>query len=94
MTNDTETHIAQIANYIQTQGLQPTLIESLKEALIYPGNDRPALVARIPVICNDIREIRRDIWWVKWLVMGMVGGIGAIFISIVIFTIVGKIHGV
>ena len=34
------------------------LIKALREALTYSGEDRPALVARIPVICNDIREIR------------------------------------
>lgn len=34
------------------------LVDALKKALQYDGTDRPALVARIPVICNDIRLIK------------------------------------
>lgn len=39
--------------------LENNLANILKEALTYPGDDRPALVARIPVICNDVRWIKR-----------------------------------
>lgn len=57
------------------------LVSALKAALTYDGPDRPALVARIPVICNDIRDLKiavanmekmtikqtGDIKWLKWL---------------------------
>ena len=50
----------------KTHGVtQEELAATLKEALTYDKPDRPALVARIPVICNDIRSIREDISWIK-----------------------------
>lgn len=45
------------------------LIEGLKKALTYDGPDRPALIARIPVICNDIR-------WIKQMLYAVLFGIG------------------
>ena len=61
------------------------LINALKEALTYDGGDRPALVARIPVICNDIRQLREGMIelknnqaWIKWLLVGIAGGVGVI----------------
>lgn len=64
----------QRAQNVQTQAI----IQGVKEALTYEGDDRPALVARIPVICNDIRDIKNDLKWIKWLGYGIVGGIGLI----------------
>ena len=49
--------------------LTEALTEALKNALTYDKPDRPALVARIPVICNDIR-------WIKWLLYTELAGIG------------------
>lgn len=46
------------------------LVEALRDALTYPGDDRPALVARIPVICNDIRWIKRGVFGL-YAVIGM-----------------------
>ena len=34
------------------------VLSELKKELSYEAPDRPALVARIPFICKDIREIR------------------------------------
>lgn len=55
------------------------LAKALKEALTYDGTDRPALVARIPVICNDIRSIKESVQelkdnqkWVTRLIIGAV----------------------
>lgn len=48
----------------------------LREALTYDGSDRPALIARIPVICNDIR-------WIKQAVLALLGGVGALFVAVV-----------
>ena len=51
------------------------------------GNNRKRFidVERIPFICEDIRKIhsdvetmRNDAKWLKWLLTGIVGGIGAL----------------
>jgi hypothetical protein len=47
-------------------------------------------IGRIPFICDDIRGIHgqiaeqgNDIRWIKWLVMGMAGGIGVVAITLI-----------
>ena len=60
------------------------LAKVLREALTHDAPDHPALVARIPLICNDIRDIKNSMQWHRWLLLGIVGGIGAIFVAIVI----------
>lgn len=54
-------------------------LQKLREALTYDGQDRPALIARIPVICNDIRDIKTALirietnyTWMKWIGGGFV----------------------
>ena len=46
------------------------------------------LIQKIPLLCTDIltmkgdiRDIRNDAKWQKWLLMGIVGGIGLLVIS-------------
>ncbi len=48
-------------------------------------------IGRIPFICDDIRgihgtlsEIQTNIVWIKWVVMGAAGGVGAILVGILI----------
>ena len=36
-------------------------IDAMKEAFTYDKPDRPALIARIPFICNDIKQIKEDL---------------------------------
>lgn len=43
--------------------------------------------SKIPLICNKIVKIQSDLAWLKWLVMGMVGGIGVIFVWLLTHTI-------
>lgn len=50
-------------------------IKSLQKALTYEGDDRPALVARIPVICSDIRDIKSDLRWMKYLGGAILSGV-------------------
>ncbi len=33
---------------------------------------------------NHLAHIQADMWWIKWLVMGLVAGIGSIIVAIVI----------
>lgn len=61
-----------------------SLIKALQKALVYPGNDRPALVARIPVICNDIRDIKNDLKWIRLITIGMAGGVGTLCILLIV----------
>lgn len=42
---------------------------------------RAILVKRIPIICNDILQIKSDLSWIKWLMMGIVGGVGALALT-------------
>jgi len=44
-------------------------------------NQRVILIKRIPIICNDILEIKSDMKWVKWLVMGIGGAIGILALT-------------
>ncbi len=39
-------------------------------------------VSKIPLICNKIVSIQNDLSWIKWLVIGMIGGIGGLFVFI------------
>lgn len=36
---------------------------------------------------NHLAHIESDMWWIKWLVMGLVAGIGVIFTGIVIIAL-------
>lgn len=40
--------------------------------------------SKIPLICNKIVKIEESLVWIRWSVMGIFGGIGVIFIAIVI----------
>lgn len=46
--------------------------------------ERAILIKRIPIICNDVIEIKLDIKWIKWLVMSMTGGVGTMLILILV----------
>lgn len=51
------------------------------------NNRRLVLIKRIPIICQDVMEMKGDIRdmksdykWIKWLVVGIAGGIGALLL--------------
>lgn len=50
----------------------------LSEGLPGAEGNRTILIKRIPIICNDILQMKADIGWIKWLLMGLVGGVGAL----------------
>lgn len=54
------------------------LVKALREALSDTQNpgERPLLVQRIPFICEDIRTIKNDLRWMKWLGGGFVTAAG------------------
>lgn len=37
---------------------------------------RAILIKRIPIICNDVMQIKNDLRWIKWLGMGFVSATG------------------
>lgn len=37
---------------------------------------RTILVKRIPIICNDILQMKGDLTWIKWGLMAILGGVG------------------
>jgi len=52
------------------------LVVALREALHDDTEEGSILIKRIPVICNDIRDIKNDMRWMKWIGMGFVGTAG------------------
>ena len=44
-------------------------------------SQRIILIKRIPIICNDILEMKTNLKWILWLVMGVAGGIGALAVA-------------
>jgi hypothetical protein len=85
--------IAKEAEHRVLEVMQDKLVEALKQALTYPGEDRPALVARIPVICNDVRDIKNDLGWIKKALIGIIASIGSILVAVVIAAIISALHG-
>ncbi len=55
--------------------MHSVVINALKEVLS-DENGSPLLVKRIPFICNDIRDIKNDMRWMKWIGYGVMTGIG------------------
>ncbi len=52
----------------------------LSEGLPGDESNRTILIKRIPIICNDILQMKTDLRWIRWFVMGMAGGIGMVAI--------------
>lgn len=48
------------------------LVKALKEALTDNSPNGWALLNRVPLICNDIRDIKNDMRWMKYLGGGFV----------------------
>jgi len=48
------------------------LVAALREALTDDTDDGSMLIRRIPAICNDIRDIKSDLRWMKWIGAGFV----------------------
>lgn len=42
------------------------------------------LIQKIPLLCTDILKIKGDLFWIKWLLMGMCGGLGLFAVSVLI----------
>ncbi len=51
------------------------MAEAFRKVLSEGPNEgeRTILIKRIPIICNDIIEIKSDMRWVKWISMGLAG---------------------
>lgn len=42
------------------------------------------LIQKIPLLCTDILRIKGDLFWIKWLLMGMCGGLGIFAVSVLV----------
>lgn len=40
------------------------------------------LIQKIPLLCADIMKMKGDLFWIKWLLMGMVAGVGLLTVSL------------
>lgn len=58
------------------------LVSALKDALTDNSPNGWALLQRVPLICNDIRIIKTNLWWIMTLGgtigLGIMAGIGDI----------------
>lgn len=54
----------------------------LSEGLPEEEGQRSILIKRIPIICADILQMKANLQWIKWLVVGITGGIGALIVMI------------
>jgi len=53
------------------------MVQALREVLTEgEQSEKAMLIKRIPFICNDIRDINVNLWWHRWLLLGIAGGIG------------------
>lgn len=67
-----------VAEEAKQKAAHASLVEALKEVLSDNDDDgsRPMLIKRIPLICNDIRSIKNDLRWMKYLGGGFVAAAG------------------
>lgn len=77
--------------------MHSVVVAALTEVLSDEGGS-PLLIKRIPYICLDISSLKSDVgdikkgqvsmvtrlWWIQWLVVGMVTGIGLIIVGVVV----------
>lgn len=64
---------------MESDDFQKIIESSFRNILGEDGTgNRAILVKRIPIICQDILSIKADMRWIKWLVMGIAGGIGVL----------------
>lgn len=59
-----------------------SVIETALVKVLSDEGGSPLLIKRIPFICTDITKIKSDMVWIKWLVMGMVAGVGYIIVNL------------
>ena len=52
------------------------LVDALREVFRSDGVDAPLLIQRVPFICQDIRSIKSDLKWMKWIGGGFVTAAG------------------
>lgn len=42
------------------------------------------LLKKVPLLCTDMLKMKSDLQWIKWLLMGMVGGVGVLTIALLV----------
>lgn len=47
--------------------MHESLVNALREVLIDDTAEGPLLIKRIPFICSDIKDIKNDLKWMKYL---------------------------
>ena len=66
---------------------ESTLVSALKKALTDNSDNGWALLQRVPLICNDIREVKGDLKWIRetmWkFLIAILGGVGLIITGVV-----------
>lgn len=65
-----------------TEQMADAFRKVLSEGVPEGQAERLILIKRIPIICNDIIEIKTNIKWNTWLTTGMAAGVGTLLILI------------
>lgn len=42
------------------------------------------LIQKIPLLCTDILRIKGDLFWIRWLLTGLIAGVGLFAVSVLI----------
>src|ERR1043166_8606816 len=75
-------HAAAVAEEAKQEAHEAQLVKVITDTfakiLNDDGQSQPVLIKRIPFICNDIREIKNDMEWIKWSGSGFVATAGQI----------------
>lgn len=66
---------------------QDNLLDTFAEAMrkvLTSGDEgtKALLIQKIPLLCTDIMKMKGDLVWIKWLLMGLIGGIGLLTIAL------------
>jgi hypothetical protein len=60
----------------QTAQMEATFVSALTKVLTDETPHGWLLLQRVPIMCNDIRDIKSDLMWIKRIGGGIVLGIG------------------
>lgn len=94
-----ESHNAEAVNAIavaeeaKQKAFHTQLVGALREVLVDDDSDSlPMRLKRIPFICTDIKDIKSDLRWMKWVAIAGVSLFGAVGLPVCGWVILQVIH--
>lgn len=67
---------------VQDERISRLILDTMRKVLT-EGDEgtKRLLIQKIPLLCADILKMKVDLVWIKWLLMGVVGGIGLLALA-------------